>query len=106
MVTHSSILAWRIPMDRVSWQAAVHGVAKSWAQLSEPRSGGGATRGVTPRPRSGAVGGRSYPMPLSPRPGAAGGRGYPMSPPPRSRAVAGKSNPISKEPWLCRRRRA
>ena len=29
MATHSSILAWRIPMDRGAWQAAVHGVAKS-----------------------------------------------------------------------------
>ena len=29
MATHSSILAWRIPMDRGSWWAAVHGVAKS-----------------------------------------------------------------------------
>ena len=29
MVTHSSILAWRIPMDRGAWQAAVHGVTKS-----------------------------------------------------------------------------
>ena len=28
MTTHSSILAWRIPMDRGDWQAAVHGVAK------------------------------------------------------------------------------
>ena len=26
MATHSSILAWRIPMDRKAWQAAVHGV--------------------------------------------------------------------------------
>ena len=24
MVTHSSILAWRIPMDRGDWQATVH----------------------------------------------------------------------------------
>ena len=24
MATHSSILAWRIPMDRGVWQAAVH----------------------------------------------------------------------------------
>ena len=34
MATHSSILAWRIPMDRRAWQAAVHGLAKSrhnWA---------------------------------------------------------------------------
>ena len=27
MATHSSILAWRIPMDRGAWRAAVHGVA-------------------------------------------------------------------------------
>ena len=27
--THSSILAWRIPMDRGAWWATVHGVAKS-----------------------------------------------------------------------------
>ena len=25
MATHSSILAWRIPMDRGAWQAIVHG---------------------------------------------------------------------------------
>ena len=29
MAIHSSILAWRIPMDRGSWWATVHGVAKS-----------------------------------------------------------------------------
>ena len=29
MATHSSILAWRIPMDRGAWQATVHRVAKS-----------------------------------------------------------------------------
>ena len=27
MATHSSILAWRIPMDRGAWRAAVHGLA-------------------------------------------------------------------------------
>ena len=28
MATHSSIFAWRIPMDRGAWQAAVRGIAK------------------------------------------------------------------------------
>ena len=28
MATHSSILAWRIPMDRGPWQATVHRVAR------------------------------------------------------------------------------
>ena len=30
MAIHPSILAWRIPMDRGAWQAAVRGVMKSW----------------------------------------------------------------------------
>ena len=34
MATHSSILAWRIPMNRGAWWATVHGVAESWIQLS------------------------------------------------------------------------
>ena len=29
MATHSSILAWRIPMDRRAWLATIHGVEKS-----------------------------------------------------------------------------
>ena len=29
MATHSSILAWRIPMDRGAWWAAVRGVTRS-----------------------------------------------------------------------------
>ena len=29
LTAHSSILAWRIPMDRGVWRAMVHGVAKS-----------------------------------------------------------------------------
>ena len=35
MATHSSILAWRIPMDRGAWWATAHGVAKSWTLLSD-----------------------------------------------------------------------
>ena len=30
MATHSSILAWRIPVDREAWQTAAHGVTKRW----------------------------------------------------------------------------
>ena len=33
--TRSSMLAWRIPMDRGAWRATVHGIAKSQAQLSD-----------------------------------------------------------------------
>ena len=29
MATYSSILAWRIPMDRQAWWAAVHGAVES-----------------------------------------------------------------------------
>ena len=32
MATHSSVLAWRIPMDRGAWRAAVHRVANSWTE--------------------------------------------------------------------------
>ena len=34
IATHSSILVWRIPMDRGTWRATVHGVAKSRTQLN------------------------------------------------------------------------
>ena len=33
--THSSVLAWRIPMDRRAWWSTVHGVAKSQTQLND-----------------------------------------------------------------------
>ena len=33
MATHSSILAWEIPMDRGAWWAAVHGVTQSQTRL-------------------------------------------------------------------------
>ena len=35
MTTHSTILAWRIPIDRGAWWATVHGVAKSRTRLSD-----------------------------------------------------------------------
>ena len=35
MATHPSILAWKIPMDRGVWWAAVHAVAKSQTRLSD-----------------------------------------------------------------------
>ena len=35
MSTHSSMLAWRIPMDRWSWWATVHEVTKSQTQMSD-----------------------------------------------------------------------
>ena len=34
LATHSSILAWRIPMDKGAWQATVYGVTKNQTQLS------------------------------------------------------------------------
>ena len=35
MVTHSSILAWRIQWNRGAWRATVHRVAKSQARVRE-----------------------------------------------------------------------
>ena len=35
MATHSSILAWRIPMDEGAWWAKVHEVAKNQTRLSD-----------------------------------------------------------------------
>ena len=35
MATHSSILSWRVPMDRGAWQTTAHRVAKSRTQLSD-----------------------------------------------------------------------
>ena len=34
MATHSSILAWRIPWTEEPGRAIIHGVIKSWTQLS------------------------------------------------------------------------
>ena len=35
MVTHSSVLAWRIPWTEEPGGLHVHGVAKSWTRLSD-----------------------------------------------------------------------
>ena len=35
MAINSSSLAWRTPMDRRAWWATVHGVTRSWTQLSD-----------------------------------------------------------------------
>ena len=35
MTAHSSVLAWRIPMNRATWRAITHEVTKSWTQLSD-----------------------------------------------------------------------
>ena len=35
MTTNSSLLAWRIPMDKGAWRTSVHGVTKSRTQLSD-----------------------------------------------------------------------
>ena len=40
MTAHSSILAWRVPMDRGAWRVIVHRVAKSWTRLKACMPGG------------------------------------------------------------------
>ena len=35
MTTHSSVPAWRIPIDRGAWWATVHGVTKTQTLLSD-----------------------------------------------------------------------
>ena len=35
MTTHSTILAWRVPMGRGDWWATVHGAAQSRTQLDD-----------------------------------------------------------------------
>ena len=38
MATHSSVLAWRTPMDRGAWRAIVHRVAETVTQLKSFRA--------------------------------------------------------------------
>ena len=35
MATHTSILAWRIPMNRGVWRAAAHGITNSQTRLRD-----------------------------------------------------------------------
>ena len=38
MATHSSILAWKIPMDRGAWRATVHEVGSKELDMTEQPS--------------------------------------------------------------------
>ena len=108
MATHSSILAWRIPMEpgrlqSMGWQRVGYNCDEPRRSMAErgypsPRVRGGdqecqaslaqeRPRGATPCLRSGAAAKMSYPMP-------------------EVRAVAERSNPTSKEWRLHGRRRA
>ena len=46
MATHSSVLAWRIPMDRGAWRATVHRVAES--DMTEQPKHTGTRRDIMP----------------------------------------------------------
>ena len=48
MATHSSILAWRITMDRGAWRVTVHGVTKSQTRLSTAQQQGKASEFAFP----------------------------------------------------------
>ena len=39
LAVHSSIFAWRIPVDREAWQATVHGIMDSTECLSTAQGG-------------------------------------------------------------------
>ena len=48
MATHSSILAWRIPMDRGAWKATVHGVSRSERlSIAQHTAAGGSPSGTS-----------------------------------------------------------
>ena len=56
MATHSSILAWRTPMDRGVWWAAVRGVAMGWThsdfQPLHLTTGGASALPLHPQPKA------------------------------------------------------
>ena len=48
MATHSSILAWRIPIDRGAWKATVHGVSRSEGlSIAQHTAAGGSPSGTS-----------------------------------------------------------
>ena len=58
MATHSSILAWRIPMDRGAWRATVYSVTKGQTRLFEKdlsTESGSLTRNQTRAPCVGSM---------------------------------------------------
>ena len=53
MATHSSILAWRIPVSRRAWWAMVHSISKSWTWLKWLRTHArNATAAIRKAPRT------------------------------------------------------
>ena len=55
MITHSSILIWRIPWIEEPGGTPVHGIAKSWTQLSDFHCHPGNTTDITPAATAVAV---------------------------------------------------
>ena len=49
MATHSSVLAWRIPMDRGAWKATARQVARSQTRLKRLRTHALPSHGASPR---------------------------------------------------------
>ena len=108
MATHSSILAWRIPMEpgrlqSMGWQRVGYncdGPHRSMAERGYPSP---KVRGSDRECQASSA--QEWPRGATPclRPGAAAKMSYPM---PEVRAAAEKSNPTSKERWLHGHRRA
>ena len=54
--THSSVLAWKIPMDRGAWKATARGVSWSWTRLKCPSTHALPSHGTSPRSCSALLG--------------------------------------------------